>query len=60
MNETCEMTNCKKKVFITAFPDKIPVKLCEDHFRKEMGHLIDPNAPIIDMTEEPKKKRIES
>lgn len=46
------MTNCKQKVFVTAFPDKNPVKLCQEHFIKEMGHLIDPNAPIVDMTED--------
>lgn len=47
----CEMTNCKNKVFATAFPDKNPVRLCKEHFQSEMGHLA-ADAPIVDMTEE--------
>lgn len=48
--KTCEMPNCKEKVFVTAFPERIPVKLCQKHFLEKMGHLISPDTPIIDKT----------
>lgn len=52
----CEMNNCRKEVFVVAFPDKIPVRLCRDHFITKMGHLIDPYAPTINTTVKKKNK----
>jgi hypothetical protein len=45
----CEMTGCTRPVFTTAFPNKQPVKLCREHFISEMGHLINPNTPVVDV-----------
>lgn len=51
MKEHCEVENCNKKVYATAYPEDLDMKLCETHFKLRFDTLLR-NAEIIDMTNE--------
>ena len=50
-NKTCEVENCKEKVFATAYPEDIKYRLCEFHFKEMFGNIMQ-GAEVVDKTNE--------